>query len=1210
MEVKHTLSDVLKRLVVDIDNMNSFLYSLENVLESKSENVNVSQTNSDGSTYSINVPSFGYLKGKIEDINTRFETLLSTNSDVIGIKSANGDVRKFELKKTSQLLQELESISTASFTLPTEFGVKNNWFFESFLNPLLYVSLDISGVLTDDIDSFVVKRLIVNSVNNDDIATFFDSNYKNRNDISLETLKLDLDANSIDYFEDDNIVDVQTAINRYKGSFDVLRILEEEVEQTLTNQTVTVVRRRYKLSSLNYTDVLSGVKNTRILAEGDTLITSNDSEYRVTTVDKTNTEVVLERIFGIDPITIGASSLRIRPVPYREPKLQINVGFNERQILFIKPISKAKNLTVDDYSTGVALYTNDLTIPLPDSTTATLENYYTNFVSDFGLILLNMAKERKLPAIVASTPTAPTLSTANFSVIQVDQHIQDDKNVTQVQNTIKEKATTEKEIQELNKKIDGIKSTITTTAKSEPEVKRLKKQLTEVQKNRDEKTVSLSTVVTNLTLQISTTPQFVVPKKYAVRGFWQIPSPVKTVYGEQNIVQFKYRYRYLSQSGNQPTAQQQTFVDADGTQRSASFSPWKEVLSKPRTKSLDATTGLYVWDTENVADSEVVNSNQLDITIRKGEIVEIQVKSLSEAGWPDNAAESAWSNSVQIPFPENISSEEESTVITQRAFADKTKIDFERSLIARGLDTHLAHQFTTGEKFFAHTAEDISSGFFTDQGNVINMYEQIKALRSTVESLQQAIASDNGVIKLSIIDPDGNTTEVANGDTINLFAGYYRDLIKDTTGGTTVYNEGRIITKQYVISIQNTSASTLELISFLFGGVDELSLGVDSLGNPIATNPNGYLTSDYHVNRRYDIVPIGVNKNATPIIGNFKQAASAQSGQVKSQYLTSRIKNYGLSEELYADTNNGSTTPSYPATGYIAASYYTSGYTWLGRTIGTTANVPANGAHYLPFDPQIAPYGSVNTKVWNGTTDSSSNGVGGGKLTEFCISKDHPSIKTLCGASYTYSVANIRSIFRPTFASAVPPTVDATAPQQYLPFSHALHFETTVQEDTNVYGVKYYKQASRITPSTPSTTTARNESHYPVKLGFKPNDEYLIGKYTCGSYLYLFPQEYDTVSVQGNFPATSSKQIKYGTENTYNIPVLFQFRCSDKLGYVGGFRRAGALNNVKYQKKIGIDINVKNDVPFSFDLEISAQYTKETSLDAPLVQGKGKISTF
>ena len=100
MEVKHTLSDVLKRLVVDIDNMNSFLYSLENILESKSENVSVSQTKEDGSAFSINVPSFGYLKGKIEDINNRFDTLLSTNADVIGIKSSNGEVRKFELKKT------------------------------------------------------------------------------------------------------------------------------------------------------------------------------------------------------------------------------------------------------------------------------------------------------------------------------------------------------------------------------------------------------------------------------------------------------------------------------------------------------------------------------------------------------------------------------------------------------------------------------------------------------------------------------------------------------------------------------------------------------------------------------------------------------------------------------------------------------------------------------------------------------------------------------------------------------------------------------------------------------------------------------------------------------------------------------------------------------------------------------------------------------
>lgn len=398
METKHTLSDVLKRLVVDIDNMNSFLMSLENVLESKSENVSVTQTKDDGSTYTINVPSFGYLKGKIDDINTRFDTLLSTNNDVIGIKSSTGDVRKFELKKTSTLLEELESIQDTSVSVPTEFRVKNNWFFESFLNPLLYVNLDIAGILTDDIDRFVIKRVIINSVNNDDAASFFDTSYKGRNDISLATLKADLDANAFDYFEDDNVIDLDTAVNRLKGTFDVLRILEEEGNQTLTSgDTVSIIRRRYKLSSLNYTDVLSNVQNSKILAEGDVLITNNDSEYVVRSVNKTDTEVVLERIFGIEPIVIGAATLRIKPQPFRAPELQVNVGFNEREVIFIKPVSKAKNLTVDEYSNGVAVFTNELTIALQDETTSTLENYYNNFVADFGLILLNMAKEKRLP---------------------------------------------------------------------------------------------------------------------------------------------------------------------------------------------------------------------------------------------------------------------------------------------------------------------------------------------------------------------------------------------------------------------------------------------------------------------------------------------------------------------------------------------------------------------------------------------------------------------------------------------------------------------------------------------------------------------------------------------------------------------------------------------------------------------------------------------
>ena len=104
--VQNSIQDVLKRLAVDIENMNSFLYSLNNVLVSKSDNVNITQTKDDGSQYQITVPSFGYMKGKIEDINNNFNTLINTNDDVIGIKSSNGDVRKFELQSVSSLISD------------------------------------------------------------------------------------------------------------------------------------------------------------------------------------------------------------------------------------------------------------------------------------------------------------------------------------------------------------------------------------------------------------------------------------------------------------------------------------------------------------------------------------------------------------------------------------------------------------------------------------------------------------------------------------------------------------------------------------------------------------------------------------------------------------------------------------------------------------------------------------------------------------------------------------------------------------------------------------------------------------------------------------------------------------------------------------------------------------------------------------------------
>jgi hypothetical protein len=146
-------------------------------------------------------------------------------------------------------------------------------------------------------------------------------------------------------------------------------------------------------------------------------------------------------------------------------------------------------------------------------------------------------------------------------------------------------------------------------------------------------------------------------------------------------------------------------------------------------------------------------------------------------------------------------------------------------------------------------------------------------------------------------------------------------------------------------------------------------------------------------------------------------------------------------------------------------------------------------------------------------------------------------------------------------------------------------------------------QAERVTPAAATLVSgaipaaSTRERQYPIKLGFGEGDEYLIGKYTCGSYLYIAPTSYEAISTTSLNPVGAKRDLEFGDTKSINIPIVYQFRCSDQLQYVGGFRTTGALKNIKYSKTLGIDIYSKNNV-FSFDLNVSCQYTKETTVIA------------
>ena len=1207
MNKKYTFADLLQALGLQITNMQELYNKLSLVLSTQSDSVQINQVKSDGTISSILIPSFGYLNGKIDNVKNMVESLLNVNDNVVGIKSANGEVRKFQMTDLASLVQDLETINSAALTAPTSFQVKNNWFFESFIDPLLYVSVDVSSFVNDDIDRFETHRIIIND-SDDDISSYFDQTYKGVNSIKYSDIITDLNERGISYNEDINIVELPLAINRNRGTFDVLKIYEDTFVESINGETLTSTVKKYKFNTIKYTDITISDKPNKVLAVGDLLITSDNSEYIIKSIDKTQNTVVLNRVFGTQGITQGASVLRIKPLPYKKPQVQINVGYNERQVIFLRPISAKLDLTTDLLSNGFGIYTNELQITLSDGSTTNLESFYKNFVSDFGMMFLSYAKEKKVPSVLGAVPDAPVLDASNFKVTQIDQHITNTANTNDIKNKLSKKEQLTTNIKEIDKSIDQIKSDLNTNKSLNPSQKlKLEKDL---KTKTDQKQVAfnqMSTTVKEISLAVQSTPQFTVAPRYRVRGFWHLPSPKVTAYGKQEVVQFRIRYRYLSQTGTSSNAEPISYVDQSGVKRTGFFSPYQEYLSEPRKKVLNESTGFYEWVEENTADPDTINCNQLEIPIRKGESVEITIKSISEAGFPDNPIMSDWSDPVIIAFPSDIATAEEGNIATQKIFSEEAKIAFQEELNARGLDLHLQSSFNKGDKYYAHTLSDISSGFFGSSGEIIDAFTKLKEITDSISQIQASIATAAGQIEVKILDTLGNEFSVSNGKTVNLFAGNYQDKIKIV--GSNSYRHGSIVSSEYTISIRNTSSTPLELVSYLVGGIDQ---GAQT------SYPGAVQDADYGKNRRYDKVPLTINSQVSGAIASIKQKTGLQSSQVQSQYMYLRYRDFGLSRDLRAG-DKIDTTPPTSTTNPLSYTLQ-SNYVYGGRDItysSQTKKVPFNFGHYLPFNPNLSSIlvGGTNTitfnsdsNVWDGTF-SASVANGNGYLSEFCIHKSHPDLSYLGFDANTD--ANVASYFRPAYTASE----YNTGIQKSLPFAQALHFETSVDENTNIFGVKHYVQAEFEKCTDPGLTNAQSstlltDDNFPIKLGFSPNDEFLIGKYTCGSYLFIMPNTYETISIDGNHPILSRKVVNAGTENAVNIPLIFQFRCSDKLGYIGGFRTNETLTNIKYSKTVGFDIYIKNQTPFSFDVNVTCQFKQDTNTTTNLVSDTGSQSVL
>lgn len=1157
---QNSFSTILANFIRVYNNSLDTLQTIQKATISNSDTVTVNVDNGDGTTTAYSVPSFGYLKTSIDRIDNTISKLLGFDGSEAYIRLPDGTFKRIYQSVTLKNPAPVSNLVT-----PTKFNTENNWFFESMMTPALKVSFDITPYVPQQESKIFVKRHLL-KLDTDAKLQYFNDNLKGKNDINYVQFMVDMQAQNISYFIDEGVNDMPLSIVRYAGDFTVVNFEDRTVNFV---DGTTAVKRWFLLNKLTYTDNLSLTKDTETLRSGN-LVIKGETTYEVTEIDQSTLYIRLKRLNGYDPLIVG-EPVSIYSETFSPKLVNVGIGFDEHNVVFFRTVNDEANIISTTYSPGVAFYTNDLTTDTTDGS-VNMTQFYQDSVLDFGNLLLSAAKENNISAVNGISPDAPTLNASNFKVVVVNDHKLDQKEIASIRKKQSDKVTLQSEITELEKAIDKKKEELNSRKfNSDTERRAVKNELDSLIREKTSKSSLYASIIQELAVIAQQKPAALDTPKYRIRGFYGVPNPKNSPKtGDQNVIQFITYYRYVRPDGSQGDVKQFDFIDENGQIKRGTYSNLNEIKSEIRKKIYDVSTGRYIWATENIENADSVNINQVDIPISKGEKVEFFIKSVSEAGWPENPLLSEVSSTVTVEFPIDLASEDEATIALTQASKESVKVELENDLAAKGLDIHLATSFNSIEKYYAHDSDVISSNFYTPEGNVISLYDKLKEMQTKIASLEDRLNKIAGMLAVYIIDPSNNTkTAVQNATVIDLFAGYYLDyasLLPATE------RRGAIVNRVYQIAIQNSEATPLQLVARFPGGIGA------ALPTSLTTIPTFLPNSPYDVNtlfvnvndgdytsfRKYDQTPIVQPSIGANDTNNSNKFATAfyQSSQARGQYIFSRFTDVGLVKPLYKN--------------------------------------PLISRALLPTFTAVPSVTFPN--VWDGSAIAvGGTPVGGGVLTTFCLHTDHPDIIAPTTA-ITALGANLQ----------LPPvTIDAAtgyalAPESVTAFRHSDYFNTVSTNGSYTPQLGYYQAFLQNVGPSPFTTTysPTSVSEYPDKFGFLTNDRYLIGSNTTGAYLFMGPSTFNQINVNG-IDARSTQVVNTGDENAILIPIVFQFRMEDYYGPAGGAGNGivSGYNpnvtvppkNITYARRLGIDIYAQDESAFSFDIQITSTY-KKTSL--------------
>ena len=1231
-KIKNSLSTYLEQAMVMTGNSLETIDKISNAVSSSEDSVKLVLTDPNDPKKKVEyiIPSFGYLKSEIDRLSASLNTMTNiTDGAGSRIRLSDGTYRKIIASKVPSEAPTITHVDNI-----TNFNFKSNWFFEDMLNPCLYVTWDMSSQISPETERVSIQRFILKCDTQAKIDAF-NSNLKGRNDVDYKEFLTFLLNNRIKYTLDDEIKDLPPRARRYYGTFSVVRI---EMEKDLNGNNV----KRYILDSLEFTDTRSGFENTRLLTVGDMVeVNSNPTttRYEVIFVDSSENKIGLKCVEGCEGVRIGAETLKISASQDTLVSADIPIGFDEREVIFVKAIDPDSNIPSNKWSPGVAFYTNDLTYVDDTGATQTLQKFYQKNVVDFGQVLLSYAYDYYPSIREGIIPNTPVLNFAggegDFKIVQINTQLTESTDAASFRSLVSDKAKVQSELDNIANEISKQKELIQTTQYISTNDKlAAQTKLNTLVDNQSILASNYNSIVNNIKARYESGN--VATPKYRVRGFWDIPdSKISPSSGEQKIIKFKIRYRYLSEYGNANKEEEFTYTSGNASV-TGRFSNWNEIETKTRER-VKTSTG-WEWKRIDTADPDEVNINQLDIPINPGEQVEIQVKSVSEAGWPSNPLESDWSDPITVSFSDfaELQADDITELIEQNrvdaAVANVTKM-------FSGTAAHMSSSFYTNDKYFAHTAESITSGFLTPEQTPITLYDKLQDLQNQISMIIEQINGTMGDIKVNLFDDsdEQKVYSLIEGGTTYVYAGDYLSVVNSLDPEK---RKGAIVTKTYYLDISTDAQSGLFLLSKLTG--DRLSMcpstvkdenqnvvtspqiEVDEInGNETINDRNDYASYDnvitpsstsgsyYYEQGRYDLVPINLTN---PDILDFQIGSPSmyQSAQCRGQFVYSRFRNIGDTFDMYANcVIDGRASFRYNKE-------FTGSECEYNPSFGVDNNF--NGYGYNQ-DESIEPQTTLKNEYCELTGSDKDSLTYNQNMLYFLnrlpktwTKTDSASVRVLDNRRTLIRVSNLTSRGGNSSSASIERLSGRIS---RLATSNSTAY-TIIPKIQTTYGFadfgKIHEKRGNMSFDTDGTSFVTTH-----KIGYEERDRYAVGPNTCNSYLFLSPINHNEIQVEGD-TMESSKKLKAG--ESLKVPIIYQFRMTDysidandeinQRGYIFGdsslSEGSKAVKTTKFANIIGIDIWTDRNAikPKQYDIIVYSTYSGSTETNTSRTKTSSK----